>query len=99
LDTSQAAGALRYVALGDSYSAASGVVPPDPAAPVNCVRSSRNYPVIAARTGARLLDVTCGAAETNDYFTAQYSNVPPQLNAVRRTTQLVTMTIGGNDSG
>jgi lysophospholipase L1-like esterase len=98
--TSQAAGALRYVALGDSYSAASGVLPPDPTAPVDCVRSSRNYPhVIAARTGASLVDVTCGAAETKDYFTAQYQNVPRQLNAVRGNTQLVTMTIGGNDSG
>ena len=41
---------LRYVALGDSYSAASGVLPPDPAAPLQCLRSIRNYPhVIAAR--------------------------------------------------
>jgi len=29
----QAADPLDYVALGDSYSAASGVLPPDPAAP------------------------------------------------------------------
>ena len=30
--TAQAAEPLNYVALGDSYSAASGVLPPDPAA-------------------------------------------------------------------
>ena len=64
--SSQAAPALKYVALGDSYSAASGVLPVDPNAPVNCLRSTRNYPkVIAGTIGANLKDVTCGAAETS----------------------------------
>jgi hypothetical protein len=91
---------LRYVALGDSYSAASGVLPLDLTAPPQCLRSTRNYPhVIAGQTGAQLTDVTCGAAETSHFFEAQYGNVPPQLNALRADTQLVTMTIGGNDSG
>lgn len=90
--------ALRYVAMGDSYSAASGVLPPDPEAPPNCFRSTSNYPhLIAEATGAELTDVTCGAAKTSDYFKPQYDNVPPQLDALRRRTQLVTMTIGGND--
>ncbi|HEV7196591.1 MAG TPA: SGNH/GDSL hydrolase family protein [Pedococcus sp.] len=90
---------LRYVALGDSYSAASGVLPPDPTAPVSCLRSVLNYPhVIAGQTGATLVDVTCGAAQTKDFFASQYQGVPPQLDAVHQDTQLVTMTIGGNDS-
>jgi lysophospholipase L1-like esterase len=90
---------LRYVALGDSYSAASGVLPPDPTAPPECLRSILNYPhVIAGSTGAQLTDVTCGAAETKDFFEPQYSGVAPQLDAVKKDTQLVTMTIGGNDS-
>jgi lysophospholipase L1-like esterase len=90
---------LRYVALGDSYSAASGVLPPDPSAAPECLRSILNYPhVIAGSTGAALTDVTCGAADTNDFFEAQYSGVPPQLSALGSDTQLVTMTIGGNDS-
>jgi lysophospholipase L1-like esterase len=91
---------LRYVALGDSYSAASGVLPPDLSAPPECLRSSRNYPhVIARAIAARLTDVTCGAAETTHFFTPQYQNVPPQLDAVGSRAQLVTMTIGGNDNG
>jgi hypothetical protein len=91
---------LRYVALGDSYSAASGVLPPDPAAPPQCLRSIRNYPhVIAAQTSAHLTDVTCGAADTSHFFTAQHPGVAPQLDAVTKDTRLVTMTIGGNDSG
>lgn len=89
---------LRYVALGDSYSAASGVLPPDPSSPF-CARSTSNYPhLIAARTGASFTDVTCGAAQTKDFFTGQYPGVAPQLDAVRRHTRLVTMTIGGNDN-
>ncbi len=98
---SQAADAkpLRYVALGDSYSAASGVLPADPTSPF-CLRSTRNYPkVIAQKVGASLTDVTCGAAETKDFFTAQHPDVAPQLDAVSKDAQLVTMTIGGNDSG
>ena len=91
---------LNYVALGDSYSAASGVLPLDLTAPVQCLRSTRNYShVIAARIGAQLTDVTCGAAETSHFFTAQYPGVAPQLDALSADTKLVTMTIGGNDSG
>jgi lysophospholipase L1-like esterase len=91
---------LRYVALGDSYSAASGVLPPDPAAPPQCLRSIRNYPhVIAAQTSAHLTDATCGAADTSHFYTAQHPGVAPQLDAVTKDTRLVTMTIGGNDSG
>ena len=90
---------LRYVALGDSYSAASGVVPPDPTAPPQCLRSLLNYPHdIAGQIGAQLTDVTCGGAQTKDFFASQYQGVPPQLDAVKKDTQLVTMTIGGNDS-
>jgi lysophospholipase L1-like esterase len=96
--TEAAKGPLRYVALGDSYSAASGVLPPDPSSPF-CARSTANYPhVIAARTGARLTDVTCGGAETKDFKQSQYPGVAPQLDALRKGTQLVTMTIGGNDN-
>lgn len=97
---SQATTPLRYVALGDSYSAASGVVPPDPTAPPQCLRSTLNYPhVIAGKIGATLVDVTCGGAETKDYAGSQSPGVAPQLDALSKNTQLVTMTIGGNDSG
>jgi hypothetical protein len=90
---------LRYVGLGDSYSAASGNVPPDPSAAPECLRSTVNYPhLIATALKASLTDVTCGGAETKDYFSGQYPGVAPQLDALHSNTQLVTMTIGGNDS-
>ncbi|MFJ9733335.1 SGNH/GDSL hydrolase family protein [Streptomyces sp. NPDC101171] len=97
--TAQAATPLNYAALGDSYSAASGVLPVDLSSPL-CLRSTANYPhVLASRTGARLTDVTCGAAQTKDFTASQYPGVAPQVNAVDADTDLVTVTIGGNDNG
>lgn len=90
---------LRYAALGDSYAAGSGNLPLDSTAPPLCAQSAVNYAhVVAERTGAQLTDVSCGAAQTKDFTTAQYPGVAPQLNAVDRDTRLVTMGIGGNDN-
>ncbi|MFD8431666.1 SGNH/GDSL hydrolase family protein [Streptomyces coelicoflavus] len=89
---------LDYVALGDSYSAGSGVLPVD-LTNLLCLRSTANYPhVIAAATGAHLKDVTCGAAQTSDFTEPQYPGVAPQLDALGPGTDLVTLTIGGNDN-
>lgn len=90
---------LRYVALGDSYSAGSGVLPLDRGAPLICARTSLNYPhLLAASTGAQLTDVTCGGAQTKDFTTSQYPGVAPQFDALKNDTELVTLTIGGNDN-
>ncbi|MFC1405449.1 MULTISPECIES: SGNH/GDSL hydrolase family protein [Streptacidiphilus] len=90
---------VDYVAMGDSYSAGSGVLPLDPSAALECARSTANYPHdLAARIGAQLTDVTCGGAETKDYAGSQYPGVAPQLDALSSSTDLVTMTIGGNDN-
>ncbi|MFH8369669.1 SGNH/GDSL hydrolase family protein [Streptomyces sp. NPDC018031] len=90
---------LRYTALGDSYSAGSGVLPLDLSTSPLCARSTRNYPnVIAERTGAELTDATCGGAQTKDFTQSQYPGVAPQLDALDADTELVTLTIGGNDN-
>ncbi|MGZ4537557.1 MAG: SGNH/GDSL hydrolase family protein [Blastococcus sp.] len=93
-----------YVALGDSYSSAAGVLPFVPDAPAGCSRSQLNYAHdIAARTEpTSFTDVTCSGAKTSDFYTPQAVTPPdprvgPQLDAVTRHTRLVTMTIGGND--
>ncbi|MEV7126866.1 SGNH/GDSL hydrolase family protein [Streptomyces sp. NPDC093260] len=97
--TAQAAAPLDYVALGDSYSAGSGVLPVD-LSNLLCLRSTADYPhVVAARTGARLKDVTCGGAQTKDFTESQYPGVAPQVQALGADTGLVTLTIGGNDNG
>lgn len=94
-----------YVALGDSYSSAAGVQPFVPGSPVGCSRSSENYAhdIAAVLHPASFTDVTCSGAKTQDFYTPQQlgsglpSEVPPQLNALSKSTRLVTMTIGGND--
>lgn len=93
------ASSLSYVALGDSYSAGSGVLPLDLSAPLECARSTVNYPHdLANRLGLNLTDVTCGGAKTQDFAGSQYPGVAPQLDALNDSTNVVTMTIGGNDS-
>ncbi|MBF9066923.1 SGNH/GDSL hydrolase family protein [Streptacidiphilus fuscans] len=95
----QADSTVNYVALGDSYSAGSGILPLDTSAPLECARSTLNYPHdLAARLGLDLTDVTCGGAETKDFSGSQYPGVAPQLDALNADTGLVTMTIGGNDN-
>ncbi|MFD6555092.1 SGNH/GDSL hydrolase family protein [Streptomyces sp. NPDC058398] len=96
--TAHAESTLNYAALGDSYSAGSGVLPVDPTN-LLCLRSTANYPhIIASRTGARLKDVTCGAAQTKDFTGSQYLGVAPQADALNAGTDLVTFTMGGNDN-
>ena len=87
----------QYVALGDSYT--SGPYIPTQV-DANCARSDHNYPslVAADRRGAVLKDVSCSGATTAEMWKAQGTN-GPQLDAVQRNTDLVTLQIGGNDIG
>lgn len=94
----------RYVALGDSYTAAPyvGVT----ALENGCLRSERNYPArLAKLVDARVLvDVSCAGAETRHLVEPQQpfvgeTPVAPQLEAVTADTDLVTIGIGGNDEG
>ncbi|MFJ3672511.1 SGNH/GDSL hydrolase family protein [Streptomyces sp. NPDC090106] len=88
---------VDYVALGDSYASAP-VVPTQVDA--TCLRSSRNYPSLVAQSrSASLTDVSCAGATTEDMTAAQSDGVAPQLDALDRGTDLVTLTIGGNDIG
>ena len=92
----------RYVALGDSYTAAPFVPTTDVAG--GCFRSSANYPALvdAALSPRAFTDVSCGGADSGDVTAPQRvaggdATVPPQLRAVRRDADLVTVGIGGND--
>ncbi|WP_228122404.1 SGNH/GDSL hydrolase family protein [Saccharothrix syringae] len=91
-----------YVALGDSF-ASGPLIPFQRTDPLGCFRSTRNYAaLVAADLGARLTDVTCGGATTRHLTEPQdvlLGPNPPQLDALRPGTDLVTVTIGGNDVG
>ncbi|MFI1371961.1 SGNH/GDSL hydrolase family protein [Streptomyces longwoodensis] len=86
-----------YTALGDSYT--SGPLIPRQV-DANCARSDHNYPSLVAATlpGVVFKDVSCAGATTEHMWKAQGTN-GPQLDAVRRDTDLVTVQIGGNDMG
>ncbi len=92
-----------YVALGDSY-AAGPLIPLQTGRPAGCLRSNRNYPalVAAAASASAFTDVSCSSATTEDLFTPQATSLgtnPPQLDALDKDTDGVTLSIGGNDIG
>jgi hypothetical protein len=88
-----------YVSLGDSYVSGPLIVPPAFGAPLDCLQSARNYPHLTAATlGLALKDVSCSGADTSDFTTAQYSDQPPQFNALSSSTQVISVGIGGNDN-
>jgi lysophospholipase L1-like esterase len=96
--------AIRYVALGDSF-ASVGTLTKLRTDPIGCARSIDNYPSgVAARLSVEeFVDMTCGAATT--VHMTQSQTVPlggvnrPQFSALTPETDLVTLTIGGNDIG
>ncbi len=100
-----AAPAFSYVALGDSFTAAPGI--PETDGSDGCLRSSHNYPsLVAEQLGAgrdvELDDRSCSGADTSSLAGQQAIGReprPPQLDALARDTDLVTLSIGGNDFG
>jgi GDSL-like Lipase/Acylhydrolase family len=96
------AAADDYVALGDSYAA--GPLIPLQIPPLGCLKSNNNYAHLAQRTLRydQFRDPSCSGAETEDMTNTQ--NVtpgpnPPQFDSLSADTELVTITIGGNDIG
>ncbi|WP_459975305.1 SGNH/GDSL hydrolase family protein [Nocardioides pyridinolyticus] len=90
----------QYVALGDSYTAAPLVPPTDTS--TRCLRSAVNYPALVAEQlpGTELTDVSCSSAATRHTLRPQAGDggsVPPQFDALRPGTDLVTVGLGGND--
>jgi lysophospholipase L1-like esterase len=83
--------AVNYVALGDSYSSGVGA---GSYSGGSCERSSNAYPQLwaNAHAGTTLSFVACSGATTSDV-------VSSQLSALSSATNLVSITIGGNDVG
>jgi lysophospholipase L1-like esterase len=102
-DPAEQAPVQHYVALGDSY-AAGPLVPIPTGKPVGCLRSDRNYPAVVAEAlgVADFRDVSCSGATTENITGPQdvpLGENPPQLDALAPDTELVTISIGGNDIG
>lgn len=96
---------VSYVALGDSFTAAPGL--PGSESSDGCLRSVENYPALVAEELATdyavdLTDRSCSAADTTSLAGEQLVGreaLPPQLDALGRSTDLVTLSMGGNDFG
>ncbi|HEX3609441.1 MAG TPA: SGNH/GDSL hydrolase family protein [Solirubrobacterales bacterium] len=93
--------AASYVSLGDSYVA--GPFIPTPVLPLGCLKSDHNYPHLAAPSIGPLKDPSCSGAKTDDMANPQSIEIdgpnPPQLNSLGAGTEVVSLTIGGNDIG
>jgi lysophospholipase L1-like esterase len=95
------ANAASYVALGDSYAA--GPFIPNPVLPLGCLKSDHNYPHLSAPSIGTLKDASCSGAKTDDMTNPQSVEIdgpnPPQFNSLEAGTEVVSVTIGGNDIG
>lgn len=95
------ASAASYVSLGDSYAA--GPFIPSPVLPLGCLKSDHNYPHLAAPSIGPLKDPSCSGAKTDDMTNPQSVEIdgpnPPQHNSLEAGTEVVSVTIGGNDIG
>ncbi|MET8008214.1 SGNH/GDSL hydrolase family protein [Nonomuraea glycinis] len=93
---------LNVVALGDSTAAGTGAGNYQPGTEQTCYRSHNSASTILVKRlkqrGAKVnfVNVTCSGAAIAD-LRKTFKGEPPQLNALRRDTGLVTLTVGGND--
>jgi len=63
-----------------------------------CMRSAQNYAHLLAKArGLNLTDMTCSGATTQHIFEGGQYFQPSQVDALRPNTELVTVTVGGND--
>ena len=85
------AGAVRYVALGDSYSSGTGTRTYYDS---TCQRSVYAYPYLVhqAHSTWTFVQAACSGAKTGDILNTQAASLTS-------TTNWVTYTIGGNDAG
>jgi lysophospholipase L1-like esterase len=83
-----------YVSLGSSLASGFGIA--NQSTP--CGRSDKSYaPLVAAKYGLQLVDVSCGAAVVPNVVDRAQGTNPPQIDAVTADTKLITIGLGGND--
>ena len=91
---------LHYVALGDSYAAMGSESAPT-TGPGPCVRSADNYPsVVLEDPNIEGVDASCSGAQSRHIIHdwANGTSIPAQVNSLRPDTDVVSLSIGGNDA-
>lgn len=87
----------EYVALGSSFASGPGIGDLQEGAPARCARSTDNYAsLLAQRLHLRLIDQSCSGAATA-HILGDWNELPAQIDAVTKSTKLITLTVGGND--
>ncbi|WP_439656696.1 SGNH/GDSL hydrolase family protein [Lentzea sp. HUAS TT2] len=100
--TASATYSTSLVVLGDSYASGTGAGSYQDGTAGNCWRSTNSYgEQVAARlrTAGKLGEFTnasCSGAATAD-FSVPFKDRPAQLDALKRDTDLVLLTVGTND--
>lgn len=107
ITSTPAANQLRYVALGDSFSSGEGVPTFEADTDINnvneCHRSDRAYAQLLDQDLSLNLSLVdfkaCSGAIAKNMQINQSGqwNEPTQFNALSSTTEVVTLTVGGND--
>lgn len=96
-DPASTAPGAHYVSMGSSFAAGAGMQPVKADMPERCGRSQVNYAsLLAEALSLTLSDVACDGA-TSAHVLGPWDELAPQLDAITPETQLVTITIGGNN--
>ena len=90
---------VRYLALGDSYTAGEGLPPFDMSTPA-CHRSEMAFPrLVRVGTTVATSRACSGATTAHVLEREQHPGVGRQVDGVSADTDLVSITVGGNDLG
>lgn len=88
----------QYVALGSSFAAGKGLGTRSANSPFLCGRGADNYPSqVARQIDLALTDVSCGGATAAHVLRGGQLFQRAQVDAINADTQLITLTVGGND--
>ena len=90
---------VSYVAMGDSFPAGPGTGEAGPGTAPECRVGTGGYPyLVAAALELSLVNATCSGATRFNFTSPQYSDQPAQFEALSATTEVVSVSMGGNDN-
>jgi hypothetical protein len=85
-----------YIALGDSFAAGDGVAPPFVPGGAACHRAPAAYPLLY---DAKAEFWACSGAQITTVLNTGQHGEPAQITHLTPATRMISLTIGGNDTG
>ena len=93
------ANGVSYVAMGDSFPAGPGTGAAVVGPGHECLADAGGYPnLVAAALGLSLQNTTCSGATRLNFTSAQYGDQPAQFESLGPATEVVSVSMGGNDN-